>query len=55
MPNGTVWSLDAFIRMLAESSSFAENKLETIINYLNQLNPKDVFDDDLSILQIQFD
>ena len=55
MPNGTVWSLDAFIKMLAESSTFAENKLETIINYLNQLNPKDVFDDDLSILQIQFD
>ncbi|MDJ0697827.1 SpoIIE family protein phosphatase [Mastigocoleus sp. MO_188.B34] len=54
-PNGTVWSLDAFIRMLAESSSFAENKLEIIINYLNQLNSKGVFDDDLSILQIQFD
>ncbi|MDJ0772710.1 MAG: SpoIIE family protein phosphatase [Mastigocoleus sp. MO_167.B18] len=54
-PNGTVWSLDAFIRMLAESSSFAENKLEIIINYLNQLNSKSVFDDDLSILQIQFD
>lgn len=54
-PDGTVWSLDAFIKMLAESPIYIENKLEIIINFLNKLNQADVFDDDLSILEIQFD
>ena len=54
-PNGTVWSLDAFIKMLADSPEPVEHKLEMILNNLTDLNPKEVFDDDLSILQLQFD
>lgn len=54
-PDGTVWSLDAFIKMLGTLPVPVESKLEIIIKNLNNLNPKDVFDDDLSILQVQFD
>ena len=54
-PNGTVWSLDSFIKVLGGSSEAIEHKLEMIIKYLINLNSKNVFDDDLSILQIRFD
>ena len=52
-PDGTVWNLDSFIQILTDSPEPVENKLEMILNYLSNLNSKDVFDDDLSILQIQ--
>lgn len=52
-PDGTVWNLDSFIQILTDSPEPVEGKLEMIINYLSNLNSKNVFDDDLSILQIQ--
>jgi sigma-B regulation protein RsbU (phosphoserine phosphatase) len=54
LADGTVWSLNAFINLLATLKNPVEDKLDQILNYLTELNPKDVFDDDLSILQINF-
>lgn len=53
--DGTLWSLDAFIQLLVSLQHPFNYQLEQILNYLITLNSKEAFDDDLSILQIQFD
>jgi len=54
LADGSVWSLNAFIQMLGALKNPVEGQLDQILKYLAELNPKDVFDDDLSILQVQF-
>lgn len=54
LPNGTIWSLDAFIELLKDCDNTRECNLDQVLNYLLALNQKDAFDDDLSILQINF-
>ena len=49
--DGTIWSLDAFIQMLVELQHPSERQLDEVLNYLTDLNSKEAFDDDLSILQ----
>ncbi|MBD2385124.1 PP2C family protein-serine/threonine phosphatase [Cylindrospermum sp. FACHB-282] len=53
--NGTLWSLDAFIQLLVSLQHPTDYQLNHILNYLINLNSKEAFDDDLSILQIKFD
>ncbi len=53
--NGIMWGLEAFINMLISSHHLGDNRLNEVIDNLTILNAKDVFDDDLSILQIRFD
>lgn len=53
-PNGTIWGLDAFIELLKDCQNTRVCNLDQILNYLAALNAKDAFDDDLSILQINF-
>jgi phosphoserine phosphatase RsbU/P len=52
--NGNLWSLDAFIKMLGTHQNTDDGELDKILTHLTNLNPKDTFDDDLSILQINF-
>lgn len=54
LPNGTIWQLDAFIELLKNCHDFQECNLDKILNCLLCLNSKNTFDDDLSILQINF-
>jgi sigma-B regulation protein RsbU (phosphoserine phosphatase) len=54
LPNGTIWDLEAFIELLKNYQNFPECNLNKILNYLLALNSKNSFDDDLSILQINF-
>jgi len=54
LPNGTIWDIEAFIELLKNCQNSQEYNLDKILNYLVALNPKDNFDDDLSILQINF-
>lgn len=54
LENGTIWDIEAFIELLKNYHNFQECNLDKILNYLLALNPKDAFDDDLSILQINF-
>ncbi|MCG6133889.1 MAG: SpoIIE family protein phosphatase [Nostoc sp. LLA-1] len=53
--DGTLWSLDAFIQILASLQHTIDRQLDQVLNYLIALNSKEAFDDDLSILQINFD
>jgi len=54
LPNGTIWHIEAFIELLKDCHNFQKCNLDKILNYLLALNYKDTFDDDLSILQINF-
>jgi sigma-B regulation protein RsbU (phosphoserine phosphatase) len=53
--DGTLWSLEGFIQLLVSLQHSVDYQLDYILNYLLKLNSKEVFDDDLSILQIKFD
>jgi phosphoserine phosphatase RsbU/P len=52
---GIMWGLEAFVDMLISSHHLADNRLNEVIENLTTLNAKNVFDDDLSIVQIRFD
>ncbi|MEA5620307.1 SpoIIE family protein phosphatase [Cronbergia sp. UHCC 0137] len=54
-PDGTLWSLDRFIQLLVSLQHSVKNELDYILNYLINLNSKEAFEDDLSILQVKFD
>jgi phosphoserine phosphatase RsbU/P len=54
-PNGEIWGLDAFVELLKGSKNGSTSSLKQILCKVRALNPKDVFDDDLSILEINFD
>ncbi|MEA5569774.1 PP2C family protein-serine/threonine phosphatase [Calothrix sp. UHCC 0171] len=54
LSNGNLWGLEEFIRKLVSSHHTFDYYLNDIINYLTILNVKDVFDDDLSIMRIDF-
>lgn len=54
LPNGTIWTLEAFIKLLQKCHNFQKCNLDEILNYLLCLNSKNTFDDDLSMLQINF-
>ncbi len=53
--DGTLWTIDAFIKMLTNSDHPVDSKLDYVLNYLIALNSKEAFDDDLSIIQFKFD
>ncbi|MEA5576277.1 PP2C family protein-serine/threonine phosphatase [Anabaena sp. UHCC 0451] len=53
--DGTLWSLDSFIQLLVSLQHSVDYQLDYILKYLINLNSKETFDDDLSILQIKFD
>lgn len=53
--DGKLWSLDAFIQILASVHHNVDYQLDHVLNCLTALNSKDTFEDDLSILQIKFD
>ncbi|NET73231.1 MAG: SpoIIE family protein phosphatase [Sphaerospermopsis sp. SIO1G2] len=52
--DGSLWSLNGFIQLLVSLQNSVDYQLDYILNYLTKLNSKDVFDDDLSILQVKF-
>jgi phosphoserine phosphatase RsbU/P len=53
--DGKVWNLDAFIQLLISLQNSVDSQLDQVLNYLIALHYSDAFDDDLSILQINFD
>ncbi|PPS45729.1 SpoIIE family protein phosphatase [Chroococcidiopsis sp. TS-821] len=55
LANGSIWELDSFIDLLKTEHILGNCKLDNILAQLSQINSKDSFDDDLSILQIRFD
>lgn len=54
LADGSFWELDAFIELLKTYPTDGLDNFNYILSYLRDLNRKDAFEDDLSILQIQF-
>ncbi|MGB3265566.1 MAG: SpoIIE family protein phosphatase [Microcoleus sp.] len=53
-PDGNIWGLDPFIDLLAAYNDASANQLDQILNYIQKLNSKAVFDDDWSLLKVNF-
>ncbi|ALB43219.1 MULTISPECIES: SpoIIE family protein phosphatase [Nostocales] len=53
--NGNLWSLEGFTQILISLQYSVDNQLDYILDYLIKLNSKEIFEDDLSILQVKFD
>ena len=54
LPQGQVWSLDAFVELLCDHQSGNHPHLDSILMGVQKVNPKPYFDDDLSLLEVQF-
>ncbi len=52
--DGTMWTLDGFVDLLKEFQINKGRDLDQILKYLMALNSKDSFDDDVSLLQVNF-
>ena len=53
-PDGNIWGLDPFIDLLAAYNGASADQLEMVLNYIQNLNAKAVFDDDWSLLKVNF-
>lgn len=53
-PDGTVWGLDSFIELIANCCNNSNCNLDVILNSVQYLHPNSYFDDDLSLLHINF-
>lgn len=54
LSNGSMWQLEDFIELLNSCAQSHQHDLEKILSLLKNINTKEAFDDDLSILQISF-
>jgi sigma-B regulation protein RsbU (phosphoserine phosphatase) len=52
--NGKLWTLEEFVELLSQYRATNQTELEKLLDYLRDLNPKRVFEDDLSVLQVNF-
>jgi sigma-B regulation protein RsbU (phosphoserine phosphatase) len=52
-PDGNIWGLDPFIDLLAAYNG-STDPLELVLSYVQKLNAKAVFDDDWSLLKVDF-
>ncbi|MBD0346818.1 MAG: SpoIIE family protein phosphatase [Coleofasciculus sp. Co-bin14] len=53
-PDGTVWGLEPFVELLTDCRNNSACNLDQILHFLQAVNPKDYFDDDVSLLEINF-
>ena len=53
-PDGNIWGLDPFVDLLAAYNGATADQLELVLNYIQTLNAKAVFDDDWSLLKVNF-
>ena len=53
-PDGNIWGLDPFIDLLAAYNGGTADQLELVLKYTQKLNAKAVFDDDWSLLKVNF-
>ncbi|HAX90099.1 MAG TPA: regulator [Cyanobacteria bacterium UBA11370] len=54
-PDGTIWGLEPFVKLLAECRQKSFSNLDPVLDSLQAVNPKEYFDDDVSLLEIKFD
>mgnify|MGYP000252817496 FL=1 len=53
-PDGNIWGLEPFIDLLAAYNGGTADQLELVLRYTQKLNAKAVFDDDWSLLKVNF-
>lgn len=53
-PDGEIWGLDPFVDLLAAYNGGTADQLELVLSYTQKLNAKAVFDDDWSLLKVNF-
>lgn len=54
--DGEIWGLDAFVDLLTQHRSEIQAQgLDYILSQIRTFQPRDAFDDDLSLLQVSFD
>lgn len=54
LPDGEIWGLDNFVEQLKDYQSIPDRHLDRLLERVNAINPCDYFDDDLSLMQINF-
>lgn len=55
-PDGEIWGLDGFVELLSRSPKQGHHQgLTEILDYVKALSPSESFEDDLSLLKVQFD
>ena len=52
--DGNLWTLEEFVQILSHYRETNQTELDHLLDYLRNLNPKRIFDDDLSVLQVMF-
>ncbi len=52
--DGSIWGLDPFVDLLVDCRNRSVSNLDQVLHALKSVNPKDYFDDDLSLLEINF-
>lgn len=52
--DGEIWGLENFIEQLKNYQSSPKRDLDLLIQQIQKINPRDYFDDDLSLMQIDF-
>jgi sigma-B regulation protein RsbU (phosphoserine phosphatase) len=53
-PDGSIWGLDAFTELLTAYNGKTTNELDRVLKYVQDLNAKAAFDDDWSLLKVNF-
>jgi sigma-B regulation protein RsbU (phosphoserine phosphatase) len=53
-PDGSIWGLDAFTDLLTAYNGKTANELDQVLKYVQDLNAKAAFDDDWSLLKVNF-
>ncbi len=53
-PDNTIWGLEAFMDLLIDYQKTRNSSLEEILHYIQNLNYQDTFDDDFSLLKVNF-
>jgi phosphoserine phosphatase RsbU/P len=54
-PDGSIWGVDAFIRLLTDSHQKNSSNLEPVIQQIQKLNSDRPLDDDFSLIRVNFD
>lgn len=54
-PDGSMWSLENFIDLLAECRQSNSFNLDQVLGLVRQVSQEDMFHDDVSLLQVKFD
>lgn len=54
-PDGNIWGLDNFIETLKDYQGQRDQGLDSLLKRIQAANPQEDFDDDLSLMQVNFD